>query len=251
MGPAAAGVLAWSLLQPAWAAASGRAGRRAGQCGSWPPVPSSPWCRRPIPKDRAGTRPGGTSGLAQRPRADSRSAGPLAAGAGLGETRADPPVHSLRTALGSDRPWAVQRRAPRTYTPERAPRVGQCGCERHESLGWQTGWTACPDATLAYGRGGCTLTREGTPCTSRQGRRRRRGRAAGLQPIGAAALGHPPHCGHVGCAALHSLRQVAPGCCLLQRVATGSCNGLWSVATGCHAVQQVVTRCKQIVHAAL
>ena len=52
---------------------------------------------------------GGTSGLAQRPRADSRSAGPLAAGAGLGETRADPPVHSLRTALGSDRPWAVQR----------------------------------------------------------------------------------------------------------------------------------------------
>ena len=53
-----AGALAWGLPQPSWAAASGRAGRRAGQCGSWPPVPSSPWRRRPIPKDRAGTRPG-------------------------------------------------------------------------------------------------------------------------------------------------------------------------------------------------
>ena len=158
-----AGALEWGLPEPSWAAASGRAGRRAGQCGRWPPVPSSPWCRRRIPKDRAGTRPGGTSGLAQRPRADSRSAGPLAAGAGLGETRADPPVHSLSTTLAATDPGRSNAE-PRTYTPERAPRVGQCGCERHESLGSQTGWTACPDATLAYDRGGCTLTREGTPC---------------------------------------------------------------------------------------
>ena len=162
-----AGALAWGLPQPSWAAASGRAGRRAGQCGSWPPVPSSPWRRRPIPKDRAGTRPGGTSGLALLV---GKAAGRLSERRPTRRrcgTRGDArgPVGSLTAHCpGSDRPWAVQRRAPRTYTPERAPRVGQCGCERHESLGWQTGWTACPDATLAYGRGGCTLTREGTPC---------------------------------------------------------------------------------------
>ena len=171
-----------------------------------------------------------------RPRADSRSAGPLAAGAGLGETRADPPVHPLRTALAATDPGRSNAE-PRTYTPERAPRVGQCGCERHESLGSQTGWTAGPDATLAYDRGGCTLTREGTPCTSRQGRRRRRGRAAVLQPIVLLRWGTRRTAAML--AALHCTR-----CNRLQR-AVACCNGLWSVATGCHALQQVVTRCNR------
>ena len=161
-----AGALAWGLPQPSWAAASGRAGRRAGQCGSWPPVPSSPWCRRPIPKDRAGTRPGRWD-LGVGPR---HGRGPT-----LGAQAHSPPVRDSGRRARTRRfthcalPLAAtdpgrSNAEPRTSTPERAPRVGQCGCERHESLGSQTGWTACPDAALAYDRGGCTLTREGTPC---------------------------------------------------------------------------------------
>ena len=162
-----AGALAWGLPQPSWAAASGRAGRRAGQCGSWPPVPSSPWCRRPIPKDRAGTRPGRWDLGAQR-----QGRGPT-----LGAQAHSPPVRDSGRRARTRRfthcalPWQRptpgrpgSNAEPRTSTPERAPRVGQCGCERHGPLGSQTGWTACPDAALAYDRGGCTLTREGTPC---------------------------------------------------------------------------------------
>ena len=125
---------------------------------------------------------------------------------------------------------------PRTYTPERAPRVGQCGCERHESLGWQTGWTACPDAasrmTVVVAHSRARVRRaEVDP--------RRRLKPTTTAPLGCSRsvrLRWGTRRTAAMSAALRCTR-----CDRLQR-AVACCNGLWSVATGCHALQQVVTR---------
>ena len=68
--------------------------------------------------------------------------------------------------------------------------------------------------------------------------------AAGLQPIGAAALGHPLHWGHVGCAALHSLQQVllqfvAHCSCTVTMFAALRCNGIIGACTALHSLRPV------------
>ena len=153
-----AGTPEWGLPQP-WSAGSGPAGRRAGQPGDWPPVPNSPWCRRPIPKDRAALAPGETlPGQLEAAAGDSE----LRLNGGRCGTRpremhADPPVHC---ALPWQRPTLGGPTQSPPYTEERVPRVGPCECKRHgRSDPWQIGWTALPRCDLAYGRGGCTLTR--------------------------------------------------------------------------------------------
>ena len=59
---------------------------------NWPPVPTSPGGRQPIPKDRAALAPdvGTQAGGAARPSSES---GPVAVDAPLREMHADPRVH--------------------------------------------------------------------------------------------------------------------------------------------------------------
>ncbi len=99
---------------------------------NWPPVPTSPWGRQPIPKDRAALAPGGTeAGGAARPSSQSASVRP---GGGSGcATQGDArgPSSTLRTVLTATDP-RDQSNAEPPLTPslERVPRIAHAalGC---------------------------------------------------------------------------------------------------------------------------
>jgi hypothetical protein len=120
-------------------------------------------------------------------------------------------------------------------------------------------WTARPGATLAHVWTRWLHSRasdcEGTPCTGRKG-----GDADVDAPLCCSTIvllrwGTRCTANHFGCAALHSLQQVAPGCCLLQRTAL-RCNRLNYVATSsaarcgtcCTATMLAALRCNGIDH---
>ena len=174
-----------------------------------------------------------------RPRADSRSAGPLAAGAGLGETRADPPVHSLRTALGSDRPLGGPTQSPvRTLQSERLA-LGSAdanGTNRSDRR------PAGRHAPMPASRMDVVVARSRARVRRAEVDPRRRLKPTTTAPLGCSRsvrLRWGTRCTAAMSAALRCTR-----CDRLHRAVVG-CNGLWSVATGCHAVQQVVTRCNR------
>jgi hypothetical protein len=110
-----------------------------------------------------------------------------------------------------------------------------------ESVGGRAGEARRRGVPSGEGRSAWSHSRasdgEGTPCTGRPGRRRRRGRAAVVQPI--ALL----RCGNRCTVAMNGLRcaAFATGC----TGAVVGCNGRHSVATGCAALQQMVMGCNR------
>ena len=190
--------------------------------------------------------PGGHSPRAVGPRGwpKGKAAGRLSEGRPTRRwcgTRGDArgPAGSLTAHCpGSDRPWAVQRRAPYVHSRASASRwaVRMRTARIARMADRLDGMPRChprvwPWWLHTHARGYAVHQPPGetTPTWTRRC----------VAADRAAALGHSPHCGHVGCAALHSLQQVAAGCCLLQRAVVG-CNRLSCIATGCHAQQQIV-----------
>ena len=184
---------------------------------------------------------GGTSGLAQRPQADSRSAGPLAAGAGLGETRADPPVHSLRTALAATDPGRSNAEPPvRTLQSERLA----LGSADANGTNRSDGRPAGRHAPMPPSRMAVVVAHSRARVRRAEVDPRRRLKPTTTAPLGCSRsvrLRWGTRCTAAMSAALRCTRcdRLHRAVAVLQRGAVG-CNRLSCIATGCHALQQIV-----------